>query len=43
MGLTSYETLKVKRRIGKWKVIILVDFGTAHNFISLEMVKELGV
>lgn len=40
-GLTQQKTLKLQGRMGERKVLILVDSGTSHNFVSHELVREL--
>ncbi|XP_031268741.1 uncharacterized protein LOC116127234 [Pistacia vera] len=43
VGLTSDHTLKVKGQIGNTEVVVLVDSGASHNFISQDLVERLGL
>lgn len=43
VGLTSPKTMKVKGRIAGQDVIVMIDPGATHNFISLSTVKKLGI
>lgn len=43
MGLTSPRTMKLMGKIGNQKVVVMVDPGATHNFISREAVEKLGV
>ncbi|XP_063950102.1 uncharacterized protein LOC135152878, partial [Daucus carota subsp. sativus] len=43
MGLTSPRTLKLRGQIGSSEVVIMVDPGATHNFISKEAVNKLGI
>ncbi|WVZ05565.1 hypothetical protein V8G54_018911 [Vigna mungo] len=40
-GLTSPRTMKLRRRIGRREVLVLIDSGTSHNFISQRVVEDL--
>ncbi|XP_057453204.1 uncharacterized protein LOC130745077 [Lotus japonicus] len=42
-GLTSNQSFKIRGRIGGREVLILVDCGATSNFISQELVAELGL
>lgn len=42
-GLTQPKTMKLQGKIRKRTVLILIDSGVCHNFISKELVKELGL
>lgn len=42
-GLTQPKTMKLHERIGEKQVLILIDSGASHNFISNDLVKELGL
>ena len=43
VGLTTPGTMKIKGTIGSKEVIILVDSGATHNFLSLELVQQLAL
>ncbi|XP_031256097.1 uncharacterized protein K02A2.6-like [Pistacia vera] len=43
VGITSDKTLKVKGQIRGSEVVVLVNSGASHNFISLELVERLGI
>ncbi|KAL2475042.1 Retrotrans gag domain-containing protein [Abeliophyllum distichum] len=43
VGLTPSRTMKVKGKIFEQEVVILIDCGASHNFISTEMVQKLGL
>ena len=38
---TTRTSLKLLGKIRNKKVIVLIDFGATHNFISVKLVKEL--
>ena len=40
-GLTSPQTMKLKGCIGQQEVVILIDPGATHNFISTELAQTL--
>lgn len=40
-GVSSFNTLKLWGRIGNREVLVLVDSGATHSFISESVVKEL--
>ncbi|GJU69088.1 disease resistance protein [Tanacetum coccineum] len=41
-GLNSYQTMRVRCRVGKQMVHILVDCGITHNFLDIHTAKKLG-
>ncbi|GJV38095.1 retrotransposable element Tf2 [Tanacetum coccineum] len=41
-GLNSYQTIRVRGRVGKHMVYILVDCGSTHNFLDIHTAKKLG-
>lgn len=43
IGLTSPKTMKLMGKIGERKVVVMIDPGATHNFVSLEAVRELGI
>ena len=43
VGFSSPKTIKIKGEIRNCEVVVLVDGGAIHNFISEEVVKELKI
>lgn len=43
MGITSPKTMKLRGSINGNKVVVMIDPGATHNFISLDAVKALGL
>ncbi|GJV70376.1 reverse transcriptase [Tanacetum coccineum] len=41
-GLNSYQTMRIRGRIGKQVVHILIDCGSTHNFLDIHTAKKLG-
>lgn len=41
VGLTTPKTMKLKGLIGEQEVVVLIDPGATHNFISLDLVRKL--
>ena len=41
VGLTAPRTFKVKWTVEDQEIVIMIDCGTTHNFISLKLVDEL--
>lgn len=43
IGLSNPKTMKLKGAIGDYEVVVMIDLGATHNFISMEMISELGI
>lgn len=43
VGLTSMRMMNIRGYVGNQEVIVLVDSGATHNFISMELVRKLGL
>ncbi|XP_020691238.1 uncharacterized protein LOC110105899 [Dendrobium catenatum] len=43
VGFTSSHTMKVKGEISDCEVVVLIDSGATHNFISTQIVDALGM
>ncbi|KAL8118331.1 hypothetical protein AgCh_016023 [Apium graveolens] len=43
VGITSPKTMKLMGEIMGKKVVVMIDPGATHNFVSLEAVKSLGL
>ncbi|PKU77049.1 putative mitochondrial protein [Dendrobium catenatum] len=43
MGFTPSHTMKVKGKIHGREVVVLIDSGATHNFISTQVAEELGI
>ncbi|XP_048627868.1 uncharacterized protein LOC125596911 [Brassica napus] len=43
VGLSSPHTIKLKGRVAGEEVVVLIDSGATHNFISEELVKKLSI
>lgn len=43
VGLTAPQTMKLKGEIEQQPVVVLIDGGATHNFISVELVQLLGL
>lgn len=41
--LSNPKTMKVKGWIAQREVVVLIDSGASHNFISMDVVTELGL
>lgn len=42
-GLTAPHTMKLRGTIGQHEVVVLIDSGATHNFLSLQLVQPLGL
>ena len=42
VGISTPQTLKIEGYIKKKKVIVLIDFGSTHNFIHCKLAKALN-
>ena len=42
-GLTPPQTMKVKGKLRGMEVIVLIDSGATHNFVSTRIMKRLGI
>lgn len=43
MGLTSPKTFKLEGTINEQKVVVMIDRGATHNFLSKEVIERVGV
>ena len=41
-GIITPQTLKIEGYIKKKKVIVLIDFGSTHNFIDYKLAKDIN-
>ncbi|GKC38323.1 reverse transcriptase [Tanacetum coccineum] len=41
-GLNSYQTMRIRGRVGKQVVHIIIDYGSTHNFLDIHTAKKLG-
>ncbi|GKF65094.1 gypsy/ty3 retroelement polyprotein, partial [Tanacetum coccineum] len=39
-GLNSYQTMRIRGRIGKQEIHILIDCGNTHNFLDIHIAKK---
>nr|GFA38204.1 putative nucleotidyltransferase, ribonuclease H [Tanacetum cinerariifolium] len=42
-GSNSFQTTRITRKIGKHEVHILVDCGATHNFLDVNVAKQVGL
>jgi carbamoylphosphate synthase small subunit len=42
VGISTPQTLKIEGYIKKKKVIVLIDYGSTHNFIHYKLAKSLN-
>ncbi|GJS11152.1 putative mitochondrial protein [Tanacetum coccineum] len=42
-GFTAPHTMKLQGKLGKREVVVLIDSGATHNFLSVELVSILGL
>ena len=43
VGLINPQTMKIKGVIGDYEVVVLIDPGATHNFVSLDVVQQAGL
>ena len=43
VGISSPRTMKLKGKIQKREVVVLIDSGASHNFISQRLASQLGI
>lgn len=43
VGLTSNHTMKLRWRKAEQEVVVLIDCGATHNFISNKVIEKLGL
>lgn len=43
VGLSSPKTMKLRGSLQKEDVIVFIDSGASHNFVSLQLVNKLGL
>ncbi|XP_071728193.1 uncharacterized protein [Rutidosis leptorrhynchoides] len=41
-GTNAYQTMRVKGLVNKYKIHILIDSGSTHNFLDINVAKKLG-
>ena len=43
VGLSAPKTMKVKGKISQQDIVVMIDCGATHNFISTKLVKRLAI
>lgn len=43
IGFSTPSTMKVKGRLGERDVVVLIDCGATHNFVSQRLLDELNL
>ena len=43
VGLSTPRTMKIKGNIDQREVIVMIDYGATHNFISIKLVQKLAL
>ena len=41
-GTFNYQTIRLRRPVGNKRLCILIDLGSTHNFIDVEIITKLG-
>ena len=43
VGISTPKTMKLRGRVDYQEVVVLIDSGASHNFISTDLVEKLGI
>ncbi|GKC58538.1 ty3-gypsy retrotransposon protein, partial [Tanacetum coccineum] len=43
IGLTSPRTMKIRGTVGETEVVVLIDCGATHNFVSWHLIEKAGL
>ena len=43
IGLTSPRTMKIRGYIREFEVVVLIDCGATHNFVSSHLIEKVGL